>query len=265
MSNVKSKKPTNKDVAEFVGVSVATVSYVVNGRTDKRIPEETRKKVLHAINLLGYVPNPHATAIKTSVKDVVVRASDCNSLLQNAETLATLKELTSVFAKNGYSVIFSAETAPKRLTATACVCVGLEKEQFYALANENFIPLIAVDVLLNDAVFYQVTTDFAALKAKATKTFADDFTYVALRPVNSSLQNEICNEMKTIFVDTLEDVHRLPQGNLVVTDYVLAELLGERALNLCEVKTTKLSAVIQCVENAIDRAEVGDDAHFVKI
>lgn len=40
------KKITNKDVAKFAGVSVATVSYVMNGRTDQRISESTRKKVL---------------------------------------------------------------------------------------------------------------------------------------------------------------------------------------------------------------------------
>lgn len=265
MSNVKSKKPTNKDVAEFAGVSVATVSYVMNGRTDKRIPEETRKKVLHAVNLLGYVPNPHATAIKTSVKDIVVRTSSTNSMLQNAETFAMLKELTSVFSQNGYTVNFSAETTPKRLTATACVCLGTENEEFYALANENFIPLVAVDVLLNDAVFYQVTTDYSTLKQTAEQTLGKDFTYVALRPTNVQLQNEICNELNTIFVDTITDVNNLPQGNLVVTDYVLAELLGERALNLCKVKTSKLDAVVKCVENAINRAVVDDNEHFLKI
>lgn len=265
MSNVKSKKITNKDVAEFVGVSVATVSYVVNGRTDKRIPEETRKKVLHAINLLGYVPNPHATAIKTSIKDIVVRTSANNSVLANAETVAILKELTSVFSQKGYAVHFSAETTPKRLAATACVCIGLEKEEFYALANENFIPLVAVDALLNDAVFYQVTTDYATVKAKASQTFADGFTYVALYPSDATLRQEICNEMNTVFVSTFADVENLPQGNIVVTDYVLAELLQKRALNLCQTKTDKLAAVIQCVENAVDRAEVEDSAHFVKI
>ena len=51
---------TIKDVAKEAGVSVATVSYVINNRTDKRISEKTRKKVLQIINLLGYTPNQSA-------------------------------------------------------------------------------------------------------------------------------------------------------------------------------------------------------------
>ena len=48
---------TIKDVAREAGVSVATVSYVINERNDKRISDKTRKKVLQVINLLGYTPN----------------------------------------------------------------------------------------------------------------------------------------------------------------------------------------------------------------
>lgn len=42
-------KVTIKDIAREAGVSVATVSYVLNQRNDQKISEETRNKVLHII------------------------------------------------------------------------------------------------------------------------------------------------------------------------------------------------------------------------
>jgi LacI family transcriptional regulator len=54
--------PTIRDVAAHAGVSTATVSYVISGRSGgkTRIPEETRARVLDSIRELGYIP--HATA-----------------------------------------------------------------------------------------------------------------------------------------------------------------------------------------------------------
>lgn len=47
---------TMKDVAKAAGVSQSTVSFVLNGNDDMRIGAETRRKVLKAINTLGYRP-----------------------------------------------------------------------------------------------------------------------------------------------------------------------------------------------------------------
>ncbi|MBB5079863.1 LacI family DNA-binding transcriptional regulator [Nonomuraea endophytica] len=47
-------KPTVRDVARLAGVSVATVSYVLNKRDDGRARPETRERVLAAAAELGY-------------------------------------------------------------------------------------------------------------------------------------------------------------------------------------------------------------------
>jgi LacI family transcriptional regulator len=59
----KRKAPTMKDVAELVGVSVQTVSAVINDKPG--ITDETRARVLDAIQQLGYRPYSIARSLRT--------------------------------------------------------------------------------------------------------------------------------------------------------------------------------------------------------
>ncbi|MBI5832787.1 MAG: LacI family DNA-binding transcriptional regulator [Armatimonadetes bacterium] len=59
------RKATSVDVARLAGVSQATVSYVLNGRVDQSIREETRSRVLDAARELGYQANLAARALVT--------------------------------------------------------------------------------------------------------------------------------------------------------------------------------------------------------
>lgn len=56
------KHPTQADVAKLAGVARSTVSYVLNQQSGGPIPisEETRKRVLDAMQELGYAPDPGA-------------------------------------------------------------------------------------------------------------------------------------------------------------------------------------------------------------
>lgn len=54
---------TQEDVASYVGVSRAVVSYVLNGGP-RHVSDETRGRVLEAIRELGYRPNKHAQRLR---------------------------------------------------------------------------------------------------------------------------------------------------------------------------------------------------------
>lgn len=57
--------PTIKDVAKEAGVSIATVSYVLNNK-DAGITESTRRQVLEAVQRVGYTPNVTARNLKAN-------------------------------------------------------------------------------------------------------------------------------------------------------------------------------------------------------
>lgn len=57
--------PTIKDVAREAGVSIATVSYVLNNK-DSSISPDTRQQVLEAVKRVGYTPNINGRNLKAS-------------------------------------------------------------------------------------------------------------------------------------------------------------------------------------------------------
>jgi LacI family transcriptional regulator len=61
--------PTIYDVARVAGVSIASVSRVLNGRNNPR--EETRERVLQAVAELGFAPDGAARALSARLKEVV--------------------------------------------------------------------------------------------------------------------------------------------------------------------------------------------------
>ena len=67
-----STAPRLKDVAEAAGVSVKTVSNVVNGSV--HVAEETRARVQQAIDSLGYHPNVMARRLRTGRSGVIALA-----------------------------------------------------------------------------------------------------------------------------------------------------------------------------------------------
>ncbi len=60
---------TIKDIANAAGVSVATVSYVINDKPG--VTEETRQRIKALIEQMGYIPNSVARSLKTQKSDII--------------------------------------------------------------------------------------------------------------------------------------------------------------------------------------------------
>jgi LacI family transcriptional regulator len=66
MKNPAVRKPTQFDVARKAGVSQTTVSRILNNSSMVSIPEETRQRVLLAMEELSYIPDLTARSLRTS-------------------------------------------------------------------------------------------------------------------------------------------------------------------------------------------------------
>lgn len=93
---------TINDVAKDAGVSIATVSRVINGRGS--VNELLRKRVLEAIERLGYVPNSNAQALKQDCSKLIgITASD----LSVSFFPEVVKRVEKTFLPAGYATIVS--------------------------------------------------------------------------------------------------------------------------------------------------------------
>lgn len=66
------ERVSSADIARVVGVSRATVSYVLNDRPGRRISQTTRNRILETAQSLGYVPNPVAIALRSGQSKIVL-------------------------------------------------------------------------------------------------------------------------------------------------------------------------------------------------
>lgn len=94
-----------KDVAKLSGVSVMTVSRVVNGSDNVR--EETRDKVNQAIQELDYIPNQLAKSlVNSSTRTVGVLFSN----IFNPVYLSIISGIEKRAHERGYNIIISNAT-----------------------------------------------------------------------------------------------------------------------------------------------------------
>lgn len=62
--------PTIKDIAKEAGVSIATVSIVLNGKgKERKISQDTQRKITEIANAMNYVPNQSAKKLRASSAD----------------------------------------------------------------------------------------------------------------------------------------------------------------------------------------------------
>jgi LacI family transcriptional regulator len=164
-----SKRPTQEDVARLAGVSRATVSYVINNRTDGnvRISEETRCRVLDAVKELGYRPNVLARSLRQGQTHTIGMIVPDNTNPFFAEVARGVEDTSF---EQGYSVIlcnsdsdldkellYTNVLTEKRVDGILFVAVGMSAERICVL-QERHMPVVVVDRDIPDVAVDSVMT-----------------------------------------------------------------------------------------------------------
>ena len=94
------KKATINDVAELAGVSLATVSHVINNT--RFVSEKLKKKVNNAIKELCYMPDAHAQNFRTGKKKII---GILVPHIVNSVFVTIIDKVEEIVSEEGYNVI----------------------------------------------------------------------------------------------------------------------------------------------------------------
>lgn len=161
-----SKSVTMKDIAEYTGFSIATISRVINGNYPVNV--KTKEKVLNAIEELNYEPNLVAKNLRSKKSNLVaIIVAD----ITNPYYVSIAKEIDDYLFKEGYNLITCStgestrkedkiirSLLSKQVDAIALSPSDSEKTNVAGLINEN-VPVVLVDRKLKNVDFPFVGTN----------------------------------------------------------------------------------------------------------
>ena len=102
------KRPTIKDVATKAGVSVATVSFVLNNASGQPIGKPVRDRVQRAAQLLNYHPNASAAHLaRRRTRHVAIALYEEETLLSNSFYSRVVEGALKLALERKYHLLFS--------------------------------------------------------------------------------------------------------------------------------------------------------------
>ncbi|MED1562943.1 hypothetical protein AJ85_00605 [Alkalihalobacillus alcalophilus ATCC 27647 = CGMCC 1.3604] len=168
------KRATLKDIAREAGVSVATVSYVLNYSEKQKISHETRLKVFNIAKKLHYVPNMEAKSLvnqKSKLIGIIYDAKLVEAASEALEFFQLTEQIKEQLATLHLDTILipvhqvlSEEDKPFQQRAMdAVIVVGIKEEMLKSVTKNFVIPVLFVDCDPDDPIFHTVLTDYEKL------------------------------------------------------------------------------------------------------
>lgn len=186
------KKVTMRDIAEETGVSLATVSYVLNNSEKEKISHTTRLKVLEAAKRLNYVPNLTAKSLANQHSNligiIISLAKDCNSGLKLLYYDLAM-ELQQQLIKLGYDCIIATTHKPEdadiiaKRSLEAAFMIDFDSGWLKSFTKKYYVPLIFLDSDNNDSLFFKINPDYTAIVQQAMELLQEDSLFLVMEDI----------------------------------------------------------------------------------
>lgn len=143
---------TLKDIAEEAGVSIMTVSRVVNGQLSK-VSNSNVQKIQKIIKKRGYVPSQSARSLSSkSSKIIAIIAQGDATVFEYPYNASMVGCMTSLVQARGYSTMFYFSNEYQGITkklhewnVDGALFLGTYDENLEKIQSDNQIPLVFTD------------------------------------------------------------------------------------------------------------------------
>lgn len=139
-----------KDIAKAAGVSISTVSNVLNGK--KNVGEDTRKKILRLCEEMSYYPNTIGRALKSGTNNTILfNFSD----FDRSFYLRIIKGISDYVNDNDFDLIICTKKSVEKYMRSNLTCgaiildVKMKNEILNSAARENY-PIITLDRIIDN-------------------------------------------------------------------------------------------------------------------
>lgn len=243
---MENQKITMRDIAKACGISVATVSYVLNHSEKEKISHETRLKVMEAATRLHYEPRSVRTFGKTKsgLIGVVITLKGTNTVGKKLMYYDLAAELSMQLRAIGYeTILISASgssldmSAVKKHSMDAVFMIDVDNRTVRTVTEGYYVPILFLDCMVGDPLFCEIRPDYGSLFSQAKSMLDSEHLFLLTEDFCCQKQTAQFTEYflpRDIFVntDSAAELRAFLQNHQGQKGVVLGDVLGVQAQRL---------------------------------
>lgn len=230
---LKMKKFRLIDIAEEAGVSIATVSYVLNNVKTQKVSPETRAKILQIADSHNYKKNTYTSSVnKNNNNWVGIYVGKYDLGIVNSDLLTTISHISKRLLNEGFdSFVINNPYRNNFDNLVAIICLACHDDEVENLAKLHLSPIITVDCLGNG----NCSEICHVFKNLNEELFLNDYILITPKPNSKGLANLIItNNPNVKFISNyiqLENlIPTLKNQNVVCGSTNLFNILNARGI-----------------------------------
>ncbi len=233
-------KTTLRDIAKECGVSVATVSYVLNHSQKEKISHETRLKVMETATRMHYTPNVKSKSAlehRSNLIGIIINLKETNASGKKMLFYDLASELSSQMGWLGFETILIATRELKndvnvitKHNLDALFIIDADTKTVSDFTRNFYVPILFLDCEINNPLFCRIYPDYGDIIRSAKDMLHTEYPFLVMEDVyNLPLRQQVLEQFHPpdIFINTpAADLEQFLNAHHNHKGIVIGDILG---------------------------------------